>query len=149
VRRERVRTPGLWRAARAECGARFLKIHCSSHTHCFAHRGPLLWFTPSFTASRDSGSRTADEREGTCCLGGTLAVSQLSVCMHFGGPSQHLAPTVNAVVLICAPHGGSPRDLLLYVLPRWQFNVNVNVNVLLCCLRVVCIHMSGRRRDAE
>jgi hypothetical protein len=31
---------------------------------------------------------------------------------------------------LCAPHAGSPRDLWLCVLPRWQFNVNVNVNVV-------------------
>ena len=29
---------------------------------------------------------------------------------------------------LCAPHVVSPRDLWLCVLPRWQFNVNVNVN---------------------
>ena len=29
---------------------------------------------------------------------------------------------------LCAPHDGSPRDLWLCVLPRWQINVNVNVN---------------------
>jgi hypothetical protein len=28
---------------------------------------------------------------------------------------------------LCAPHVVSPRDLWLCVLPRWQFNVNVNV----------------------
>ena len=27
---------------------------------------------------------------------------------------------------LCAPHDGSPRDLWLCVLPRWQINVNVN-----------------------
>ena len=30
---------------------------------------------------------------------------------------------------LCAPHVVSPRDLWLCVLPRWQINVNVNVNM--------------------
>ena len=32
---------------------------------------------------------------------------------------------------LCAPHVVSPRDLWLCVLPRWQFNVNVNHGELL------------------
>ena len=37
--------------------------------------------------------------------------------------------------VLCAFHVVSPRDLWLCVLPRWQFNVNVNVVRLWCTLR--------------
>ena len=36
--------------------------------------------------------------------------------------------SVKVCVVVCARHGVFPRDRWSCVLPRWQFNVNVNVN---------------------
>jgi len=44
--------------------------------------------------------------------------------------------------LPCAPHVVSPRDLWLCVLPRWQFNVNVNVKKQ----RGECVNVLSRIR---
>ena len=47
---------------------------------------------------------------------------------HSPGNSCTRKPVCGHGVYVCALHGVSPRDRWSCVLPRWQFNVNVNVN---------------------
>jgi hypothetical protein len=49
---------------------------------------------------------------------------------HSPGNSRTRKPVCGHGVYVCALHGVSPRDRWSCVLPRWQFNVNVNVKFL-------------------
>jgi hypothetical protein len=59
-----------------------------------------------------------------------------------------LCVRVRVCAALCAPHVVSPRDLWRCVLPRWQFNVNVNVNCTVLPVHTVTGSVGNKRGPA-
>ena len=81
-----------------------------------------------------------------CSAGNKEMCIRVRVCLP--APAGVFEPLrlVHACTRLCAPHGGSPRDLWLCVLPRWQINVNVYARVarlilIDCVVRMFTTHL--------
>ena len=86
------------------------------------------------TFASGSGGKRMEKGRGAAAAGQPLYIragrlSDPPFGGHLPGNSRTRKPVCCHGVFVCALHGVSPRDRWSCVLPRWQINVNVNVNV--------------------